>query len=181
MVTCIFWKERPKSSKFNSFRWSLKSNPLWVTLYLFFLTFYYLKFFKFYKLDTVDTEKFWFDSSSCHRFYLLPFFFSFCWLSLILIILKKMKICWSQNFLGHSAHCNYLSVFYFAASWLLSFQFYSLLQLSECWFITADQTVFESDGKGARGQRWVKVSAIVFQLFLYFEFCVQILVPPSSA
>ena len=33
-------------------------------------------FFKFYKLDTVDTEKLWFASSSCHRFYLS--FFPFC-------------------------------------------------------------------------------------------------------
>ena len=30
--------------------------------------------FEFYKLDTVDTEKFWLASSSCHHFYLLPFF-----------------------------------------------------------------------------------------------------------
>ena len=30
--------------------------------------------FEFYKLNTVYTKKFWFVSSSCHRFYLLPFF-----------------------------------------------------------------------------------------------------------
>ena len=54
-----------------------------------FLTVYY---FQFYKLDTVDTEKFWFDSSFCHRIYLLPFFFSFCWLSLILDFKKNENL-----------------------------------------------------------------------------------------
>jgi len=63
--------------------------------------------FQFYKLDTVDTEKFWFDSSFCHRIYLLPFFFSFCYLSLVLDFEKNENLL---KFLGHSAHCICLSI-----------------------------------------------------------------------
>jgi len=76
-------------------------------------------------LDTVATEKFWFVSSSWHdnsdNF-------------------EKMKICWNQYFLRHSAHCNYLSVFCFSVLVYLQFSCWrkinalTRLSLQDCRF-----------------------------------------------
>ena len=94
-----------------------------------------------------------------------------------------MKICRNQYFLGHSAHCNHLSVFCFSVLLYLQFSCWLSLQIYWVWACIVDHADLSSGRwvfRGPGGKK--KVSAIVAlsSFILYFKFCVQILVPPSG-